>query len=88
LVNVNKIWKGDRTLLLMTDRNFSLTILRKATVYGISVRMRFDLVINLFSAMIYYRGEVNKFGGDIWRPFIHVEDAARGYLDVLSAGSR
>jgi len=76
---------AERALLQMTDRNFSPTILRKSTVYGISARMRFDLVINLFTAMAYHRGEINIFGGEQWRPFIHIEDVAQGYLDVLSA---
>jgi nucleoside-diphosphate-sugar epimerase len=75
---------AERALIQMTDRNFSPTILRKATIYGISARMRFDLVINLFTVMAYHRGEINIFGGDQWRPFIHVEDAAQGYLDILS----
>ena len=76
---------SERALLQMTDKNFSPTILRKVTVYGISDRMRFDLVINLLTVMAYHRGEINIFGGDQWRPFIHVEDAAQGYQDVLSA---
>jgi nucleoside-diphosphate-sugar epimerase/CBS domain-containing protein len=76
---------AERALLQMTDKNFSPTSLRIATIYGLSERMRFDLVVNLLTAMAYYKGEITIFGGKQWRPFIHVEDAARGYLNALSA---
>lgn len=77
--------EAEKALMKIMDRNFAPTILRKATVYGLSARMRFDLVTNLFVANAFFKGELTIYGGDQWRPFIHVKDVARAYLDVLSA---
>lgn len=77
--------EAEKALLNMMSENFAPTILRKATVYGVSERMRFDLVANLFAANAFTKGEITIFGGDQWRPFLHVRDAARAYLDVISA---
>ncbi|MFX1506537.1 MAG: NAD-dependent epimerase/dehydratase family protein [Promethearchaeota archaeon] len=77
--------EAEKALMKMMDKNFTPTILRKATVYGLSARMRFDLVTNLFVANAFFKGELTIYGGDQWRPFIHVKDAAQAYIDVLSA---
>jgi len=55
-------------------------ILRLGTVYGLSLRPRFDLVINLLAAKAECDGEITVFGGDQWRPFVHVEDVARAII--------
>lgn len=59
------------------------TVLRLATVFGASERMRFDLVTNLFSIQALKKGSVSVFGGTQYRPFIHCEDVARAFLTVL-----
>lgn len=64
---------------------FHPTILRFATVFGHSRRMRFDLVTNLFTAQAYYDGTITVSGGDQWRPFIHVADVARAILLTIEA---
>lgn len=64
---------------------FNPTILRFATVFGHSPRMRFDLVLNLFCAQAYYLGKISVFGGSQWRPFIHVSDIARAITKTLDA---
>ena len=69
---------------LATD-DFSPTILRFATVHGLSGRTRFDLVINLLSAKAVIDGKITVMGGDQWRPFLHVDDAALGVLTALEA---
>lgn len=69
----------------LSDRNFAPTILRLATLYGWSYRMRYDLVINLFCALAHYKKELTVFGGDQWRPFIHVGDAANAISRVLES---
>ena len=51
-------------------------VLRLATVYGISPRPRFDLVVNLFAARGLVDRHIAVHGGDQWRPFIHVADVA------------
>jgi nucleoside-diphosphate-sugar epimerase len=60
-------------------------IVRFATAYGLSARMRFDLVINIMTAKAHYDGKVRVFGGDQWRPVVHVQDAARGLIACLEA---
>jgi len=55
------------------------TILRLGTLFGASHRMRFDLAINLFIAQAMNSEEITVFGGDQWRPFLHVDDAAQAF---------
>ena len=55
------------------------TILRLGTLFGASHRMRFDLAINLFIAQAMNSEEITVFGGEQWRPFLHVDDAAEAF---------
>ena len=61
------------------------TILRFATVYGVSPRMRFDLTVNEFTMDILTKKKLVVFGEHFWRPYIHVRDAARGIIAILAA---
>jgi len=63
--------------------NRAPTILRFGTLFGISPRMRFDLVINLFIAQALTEGKVTVFGGSQYRPFLHVDDAAESLMFAL-----
>lgn len=65
--------------------NFSPTILRLATVFGLSPRPRFDLVVNRMSALAVRQGRITVLGGDQWRPSVHVSDVARAILATLRA---
>lgn len=56
--------------------NRAPTILRFGTLFGLSYRMRFDLVINLFIAQAIQEEKITVFGGNQHRPFLHVKDAA------------
>ena len=56
------------------------TILRMGTLFGASYRMRFDLAINLFIAQALNKERLIVFGGDQWRPFLHVSDAADAFV--------
>ncbi|HEU4333553.1 MAG TPA: NAD-dependent epimerase/dehydratase [Candidatus Eisenbacteria bacterium] len=56
---------------------FEPVILRFGTVYGLSPRMRFDLVVNLLTLRAVRDGTISIFGGSQWRPFVHVADIAR-----------
>jgi len=76
---------SERILLEMNDQHFSPVILRFSTIYGLSGRTRFDLVVNLLTAKAIFDGEITIFGGDQWRPFIHVDDAALSILTTLEA---
>jgi nucleoside-diphosphate-sugar epimerase len=61
------------------------TCLRFATVYGVGRRMRFDLTVNEFTRELWADHELEVFGEQFWRPYIHVRDAARAVLTVLEA---
>jgi nucleoside-diphosphate-sugar epimerase len=76
---------SERVLQKMADERFSPVILRLGTIFGLSGRTRFDLVINLLTAKAVVDREITVFGGDQWRPFLHVDDAARAIVDVLTA---
>ncbi len=64
---------------------FCPTLLRFATVYGVSPRMRFDLTVNEFTLEMVARGKLVVFGEQFWRPYVHVADAARAVETVLGA---
>jgi len=59
------------------------TCLRFATVYGVGRRMRFDLTVNEFTRDLWSDRELEVFGEQFWRPYIHVRDAARAIRTVL-----
>ena len=70
----------------MADKTFSPTYLRASTAYGMSPRIRFDLVANNLTAWAFTTGEVYlKSDGSPWRPIVHVEDIARSYIAALEA---
>lgn len=70
----------------LADDTFSPVFLRNATAYGVSPRLRFDLVINNLVAWALASGIVYlKSDGTPWRPLVHVEDISRAFLAVLGA---
>ena len=65
---------------------FSPTFLRNATAYGVSPRLRFDLVLNNLVAWAFTTGKVYiKSDGSPWRPIVHIADISRAFLAVLHA---
>lgn len=82
---VSKV-KVEAALSKMADENFSPTYLRASTAYGVSPRIRFDLVANNLTAWAFTTGLVYiKSDGTPWRPIVHVEDISRAYIAVLHA---
>jgi nucleoside-diphosphate-sugar epimerase len=70
----------------LADDSFSPTFLRNATAYGVSPRLRFDLVLNNLVAWAFTEGRVHiKSDGTPWRPIVHIEDISRAFLAVLIA---
>jgi nucleoside-diphosphate-sugar epimerase len=65
--------------------SFSPTVLRFATVYGLSPRMRFDLTVNEFIRDITFNKELVIFGEQFWRPYCHVDDLARACVKILGS---
>jgi len=77
---VSKI-KCDRMLAELADANWSPVSLRNGTLFGYSPRMRFDLVINIFSLYGVQKNRITVFGDGLqWRPFLHVGDCARAFI--------
>lgn len=76
---------SERILLGAKTEKFAPTILRFSTLFGLSPRMRFDLVANLFVARAVFMGSVTVINGDQWRPLLHVQDAARACIANLEA---
>ena len=68
-------WKGLRA-----------TCLRFATVYGVAPRMRFDLTVNEFTRDLWADRDLDVYGQQFWRPYVHVDDAAAAIELVLSRG--
>jgi nucleoside-diphosphate-sugar epimerase len=75
----------ERVLLQLADEQFKPVILRFSTIYGLSGRTRFDLVVNLLTAKACFDKKITLFGGDQWRPFLHVDDAANSIMLSLKA---
>jgi nucleoside-diphosphate-sugar epimerase len=78
---------SEKVLLSMASASFAPTILRFGTIYGLSGRPRFDLVINTLTAKAVIEGQITVINGDQWRPFVHVQDAALAVLKALEAPS-
>jgi nucleoside-diphosphate-sugar epimerase len=70
----------------LASAGFSPTFLRASTAYGLSPRIRFDLVVNNLTAWAFTTGRVYlKSDGTPWRPIVHVEDISRAYIAALKA---
>jgi nucleoside-diphosphate-sugar epimerase len=74
----------DVTRLATTD--FSPVFLRNATAYGVSPRLRADIVVNNLVGRAFTTGEIRiESDGTPWRPLVHIEDISRAFLAVLEA---
>jgi nucleoside-diphosphate-sugar epimerase len=70
----------------LADDSFSPTYLRNATAYGVSPRLRADIVVNNLVGIAYTTGSVLiQSDGTPWRPLVHVQDISRAFLAVLEA---
>ncbi len=75
-------------LLRIADRNplFVPVFLRKGTIFGLGPRMRFDLVVNIFTLHAWRSQQLTVHGhGEAWRPLLHIRDASDAYIHLLSA---
>lgn len=78
--------KVEQALMTIADDNFSPTYIRASTAYGMSPRIRFDLVVNNLTAWAFTTGQVYlKSDGTPWRPIVHVEDISSAYIAALHA---
>lgn len=77
---------SERDILPLSDQFFSVTFLRNATAYGISPKLRVDLVVNNLIGWAITKGEIRIMSdGSPWRPLIHAEDIARAFIAVIEA---
>jgi nucleoside-diphosphate-sugar epimerase len=77
---------AEKEILPLVDKDFSATVLRQATVYGFSYRMRFDLAINGMVLGYYRNGKIPIMrDGKQWRPFVNVNDTSNAFINVLEA---
>jgi len=76
----------ERDVAKLADDAFSPVFLRCATAYGVSPRLRFDIVLNNLVAWAFTSGKVLlKSDGTPWRPIVHIEDISRAFLAALQA---
>ena len=81
--------EAEQANLAIADNNFSVTALRNATVFGLSTRMRFDLVVNLMTLTAFQKSRIIIMGGgEQWRPLVHVSDVARAFIATLNLDSQ
>jgi nucleoside-diphosphate-sugar epimerase len=77
---------AEQAALPLSDEHFSVTVLRQATVFGLSPRMRFDLAINGMTLGFYQNGKIPVMrDGTQWRPFIHVRDTSKAFIKVIES---
>ena len=78
--------RAEHDIARLADASFTPVFLRCATAYGVSPRLRFDIVLNNLVAWAFTSGKILlKSDGSPWRPIVHIQDIARAFLAALDA---
>lgn len=75
----------EKILLDYQSPNFSVVIVRPATVCGYSPRQRLDVIVNILTNLAYNKREISIFGGEQLRPNIHIADMVDSYILLLQS---
>ncbi len=76
---------AEQRIIEAASEDFSPTVLRLSTAFGLSPRMRFDLLVSDFTAAAVLDGKIVIYGEQFWRPFVHVQDIAKAIDLVIHA---
>ncbi|MGZ3433798.1 MAG: NAD-dependent epimerase/dehydratase family protein [Isosphaeraceae bacterium] len=78
--------RAERDIGKLSGKSFTPVFLRCATAYGVSPRLRFDIVLNNLVAWAFTSGKILlKSDGTPWRPIVHIEDISRAFIAALAA---
>lgn len=88
-VYAKSTYEAEQASLDLANSNFSVTALRNSTVFGLSNRMRFDLVVNLMTLSAFQNRRILVMGGGMqWRPLVHVSDVSSAFLKVINSNEK
>ena len=77
---------AEKKVLTLADEKFNVTVFRQALLYGLSPRMRFDLVLNAMVLSLFQNKMLTIWNeGKQWRPLIHVKEASDAYIKSIKA---
>ena len=74
----------EEIILEKNSTDFMCTVLRPATICGVSTRQRFDLSVNILTNHAINLSKITVFGGQQFRPNLHIQDMARAYVHILA----
>lgn len=79
---------SESRILSSKSNDFEPCVLRFATAFGLSPRMRFDLLLQEFIRDAIVNGRISIFGPQYWRPLVHVQDIANACISAIEADSK